>query len=67
VEENGAQGLQSPVVLDQGLAVGNAFGADGTPMAVLVDAEGRIASGVAAGAPEVLALARRGQAIPAPA
>ena len=61
VEENRAQGLRSPVVLDQGFAVGNAFGADGTPMAVLVDAEGRIASGVAAGVPEVLALARRQQ------
>jgi peroxiredoxin len=65
VEENRAQGLRSPVVLDQTFAVGNAFGADGTPMAVLVDAEGRIASNLASGAAEVLALARRGQAKPA--
>src|SRR5919197_1557611 len=62
VEENRAQGLRSPVVLDQSFAVGNAFGADGTPQAVLVDAEGRIASTLAAGAPDVLALARRQQA-----
>jgi thiol-disulfide isomerase/thioredoxin len=67
VEENRAQGLRSPVVLDQGFAMGNAFGADGTPIAVLVDAEGRIASTLASGAAEVLALARRQQATPAPA
>jgi len=36
---------------------GQAFGASGTPMAVLVDAEGRIASPVVAGAAAVLALA----------
>lgn len=37
------------------------FGATGTPMAILVDAEGRIASELAAGAPAVLAVARRSQ------
>jgi peroxiredoxin len=58
VEENEAMGLRSPVLLDQGFSVGNLFGANGTPMAVLVDAEGNIASEVAAGAPDVLALAR---------
>ncbi len=58
VEENKAMGLRSPVLLDQGFSVGNTFGANGTPMAVLVDAEGNIASEVAAGAPDVLALAR---------
>ena len=67
VEENRAQGLRSPVVLDQGFTAGRAFGADGTPMAVLVDAEGRIASTLVTGAAEVLALARRQQATPAPA
>jgi hypothetical protein len=34
------------------------FGATGTPSAVLVDAEGRIASSVTVGGPAVLALAR---------
>ena len=50
------------VSLDQGgMSVGSKFGASGTPMAVLVDAEGKIASEVAAGAPAVLALAGQGQ------
>jgi methylamine dehydrogenase accessory protein MauD len=65
VEEIRAQGLRSPVVLDQGLAVGGeAYGAYGTPMAVLVDAEGRIASTLASGAAEVFALTRHQQGTP---
>jgi hypothetical protein len=51
-------GLHSPVVLDQGGTVMSAFGAGGTPMAVLVDAHGKLASELAVGAPAVLALAR---------
>ena len=52
--------LRSPVVLDErGISVGSKFGAGGTPMAVLVDAEGKIASELAAGAPAVLELAIR--------
>ncbi len=62
VESNQAMGLRSPVLLDpDGMRVGRLFGATGTPMAVLVDAEGKIASELAAGAPAVLALAGRGQ------
>jgi methylamine dehydrogenase accessory protein MauD len=57
VAENKAMGLRSTVVLDQNFSVGNAFGANGTPMAVLVDEEGNIASELVAGAPAVLALA----------
>jgi peroxiredoxin len=58
VADNQAMGLRSPVLLDKdGLHVGRLFGATGTPMAVLVDEEGKIASEVAAGAPAVLALA----------
>jgi peroxiredoxin/uncharacterized membrane protein YphA (DoxX/SURF4 family) len=57
VEANRAMGLLSPIVLDQGFSTGQAFGASGTPSAVLVDAEGRIASAVAVGAPAVMALA----------
>jgi peroxiredoxin len=58
VADNEAMGFRSPVVLDQdGMRVGRLFGATGTPMAVLVDAEGKIASELAAGAPAVLALA----------
>ena len=59
VETNKAMELRSPVVLDSsGMSVGSQFGAGGTPMAVLVDADGKIASELAAGAPAVLALAK---------
>jgi len=56
-EANREMGLASPVLLDQQFAVGRAFGASGTPSAVLVDAEGKVASEVAVGAPGVLELA----------
>ncbi len=56
-EANKEMGLASPVLLDQQFAVGRAFGASGTPSAVLVDAEGKVASEVAVGAPGVLELA----------
>src|SRR5215208_3515428 len=56
-EANREQGLSSTVVLDQNFAVGRAFGASGTPSAVLVDAEGKVASDIAVGAPAVLELA----------
>jgi peroxiredoxin len=56
-EANRELKLSSRVVLDQQFAAGRAFGASGTPSAVLVDAEGRIASEVAVGAPAVLGLA----------
>jgi methylamine dehydrogenase accessory protein MauD len=61
VNENRALGLHSPVLLDEGFTVGPTFGVHGTPMAVLIDAEGKIASEVASGAPAVLALARSNQ------
>jgi peroxiredoxin len=56
-EANKEMGLASPVLLDQQFAAGRAFGASGTPSAVLVDAEGRVASEVAVGAPAVMELA----------
>jgi len=63
VADNKAMGLRSRVVLDKdGMSVGRQFGAGGTPMAVLVDAEGKIASELAAGAPAVLELAGQEQA-----
>ena len=61
-EANKEMDLASPVLLDQQFAVGRAFGASGTPSGVLVDAEGKIASEVAVGAPAVLELARADQA-----
>ena len=55
-EVNEAMDLSAAVVLDQDFAAGRAFGAAGTPSAVLVDAEGRIASEVSVGAPAILEL-----------
>jgi methylamine dehydrogenase accessory protein MauD len=52
---NRAMALRAPILLDDGFTAG-AFGATGTPSAVLVDEQGRIASAVAVGAPDVLAL-----------
>jgi peroxiredoxin len=57
VEANRALGLRSPVLIDEARRVMRAFGAHGTPMAVLVDATGAIGSPLAAGVAEVRALA----------
>jgi peroxiredoxin len=56
-EANKELGLSSPTVLDQGFTTGRAYGASGTPSAVLVDAQGKIASDIAVGQPGVMALA----------
>jgi thiol-disulfide isomerase/thioredoxin len=56
-ESTRAEGFASLVLLDGSFEAGSAFGADGTPMAVLVDADGRIASNVVAGAEAVMELA----------
>ena len=56
-EANREMGLTSPILLDQNFATGGAFGASGTPSAVLVDAQGKVASDIAVGAPAVLELA----------
>jgi peroxiredoxin len=52
-----AEDFQATVALDSGYTAGDAFGAGGTPMAVMLDGDGRIASALAAGGPGVLALA----------
>jgi hypothetical protein len=59
VEANRAMGLQTTVILDVDDRVQRAFGATGTPSAVLVDEENRIMSPVAVGASAILALAYR--------
>jgi thiol-disulfide isomerase/thioredoxin len=56
-EENRAMSLRSLVLLDQGFQAAAAFGAHGTPMGVIIDSTGRIASEIAAGAQAVFALA----------
>lgn len=58
-EAMAALGFSSTVVYDRDSTVAAAYGAGGTPMAVLIDAAGRVASGVAAGAEEVFTLAGR--------
>jgi peroxiredoxin len=56
VEENRAMGLHSPVLLTRENDVRKLFGATGTPMAILIDRQGRIASTLVVGAPDVLSL-----------
>jgi hypothetical protein len=53
---NRALGLRAPVLLDPGFLAAPAFGASGTPSAVLLDETGHAASELAAGADEVLDL-----------
>jgi hypothetical protein len=45
-------------VLSSDFGAGRAFGAGGTPLAVLTDADGQVASELAAGAGPILALAQ---------
>ena len=54
-----AEGFSSTVALDSDFSAGTAFGAGGTPMAVLLDREGQVASPLVAGAEGVFALAGR--------
>jgi methylamine dehydrogenase accessory protein MauD len=60
-ESTRSEGFGSLVLVDEGYEAGAAFGAGGTPMAVLVGSDGRVASEVVAGAEAVFALAN-GQA-----
>lgn len=53
-----ADRLLSTVALDPGYSAGTAFGAGGTPMAVLIDQHGRVASGLVAGGAAVMELAQ---------
>jgi thiol-disulfide isomerase/thioredoxin len=56
-EDNEAMGLSSEIALDQAFAAGRAFGTTGTPSGILVDHDGKVASRLAVGAPDVMALA----------
>jgi thiol-disulfide isomerase/thioredoxin len=56
-----AESFASRVLLDPEWAVSSALGADGTPMAVLVTGDGRIASSVVGGGPAVLELLGAGE------
>jgi hypothetical protein len=60
-EGNQVVPFRSPILIDREQAAAMAFEVNGTPMAVLLDAEGRVASDVAAGAEAVFRLAGRTQ------
>ena len=51
-----AEGFTSAVLLDPEWTVSSELGADGTPVAVLVSGDGRIASPTVSGGPAVLEL-----------
>jgi thiol-disulfide isomerase/thioredoxin len=55
-EEIRAMQLKSTVLLDPEFALGSALGVRGTPMGMLFDAEGRVASPIASGAQAILNL-----------
>ena len=57
LEANRQQGFRAKVLLDPYFGSGEVFGATGTPSAVVLDEEGRVASEVSRGAPAVFALA----------
>jgi thiol-disulfide isomerase/thioredoxin len=54
---NRAQGFRSRVLLDPTFSAGQMLGANGTPSALIVDEEGRVASELRSGASAVFALA----------
>ncbi len=56
IEANREQGLKSRMVIDDGFTMGKAFGANGTPSAIKLDAEGKVASPLAIGADSVMTL-----------
>ena len=64
VDANKEQGIASTVILDEGFATGRAFGVSGTPSAVLVDENGRIASAPAVGGPRVMAMLTGEEIVP---
>ena len=57
-QANRGHGLALPILLEQSFELGPKVGIQGTPSAVRVDSEGKVASEVAVGADAVLALAR---------
>lgn len=57
--------LRAPVLLQTATETATAYGASGTPMGYLIDADGKVASDLAVGADALLALAEPGAAEPA--
>lgn len=67
VEANRALGFRSRVLLDQHFAAATLFGVGGTPGAVTIDEDGRVASDVGMGSTGVLGLVDSPAPVPAPA
>lgn len=65
VEANRAMGLDVPILLDEEFATGRAFGARGTPSAVLIAADGTVQSPVTVGAPAIMQLLGSAAEVPA--
>lgn len=59
VQANRDMGLASDVLLDQSFATASIFGASGTPSAILIDENGKIASEIGVGAEAVMSFANR--------
>lgn len=57
--------IRGPVLLQPAMDTARAYGASGTPMGYLVDAQGKIASDLAVGAEALIALAGSGETEPA--
>ncbi len=57
-ERTGAERFTSPVLLDPDWSAAGAFGVGGTPSAVVVDADGRVASEILVGAEAILGRVR---------
>lgn len=55
-EANREQGLKARMMLDDGFTMGRAFGANGTPSAIVLDEDGKVASPLAVGSDAVLNL-----------
>ena len=58
-ESTRAEGFAAPLLLDPDWSAGRAFGASGTPSAVMLDADGRVSSELLVGAEAILGRARR--------
>jgi thiol-disulfide isomerase/thioredoxin len=56
-DQDKREGFSSQMLIDQDFDIGPLFGTNGTPSAILIDGEGRIASSMATGATNILALA----------
>ena len=57
-DANREHGLSSTILLDQNFRTGEAYGASGTPSAILIDEAGNVSSGLAVGGPDVMSLLR---------